>query len=88
MVRRMGQSGTAHLIVARRLRDNACGVCKTHSPKTVRGHRGPACATWCGCHYDEQACGGEMGEKEKWSGLCTMKRGGSGDLKTTRNGPM
>jgi hypothetical protein len=30
---------------------------------------------WAGSHHcDEQICGGEMGEKEKWSGFCAMKR--------------
>ena len=27
---------------------------------------------------------GEMGEKEKWKGVCTMKRGRTGDTKVVR----
>lgn len=30
-------------------------------------------------HYDEQVCGGQMGEKEKQCGLCGMKRRRTGD---------
>ena len=39
-------------------------------------------------HYDEQACGGEMGEKEKWKGLCAMRRGETGDVRVVRNSLM
>lgn len=87
MVRRMGQSRTAYLTVARRCRDNACGVCKTHSPKTVRGHRGLTCATlaWAG------VCATMVSKHvvERWE----RKRSGvvwgrSGDSKAMRNSPM
>jgi hypothetical protein len=39
-------------------------------------------------HYKEQVCGGQMGEKEKQNGLCTVKRGGSGDTGLERNNLM
>ena len=33
-------------------------------------------------------CGGQMGEKEKWSSLSIMKRDGTGDLRVVRNSLM
>ena len=35
-------------------------------------------------HYDEQLFGGEIGEKEKQSGLCDSNRGGSEEAKAVR----
>ena len=40
------------------------------------------------CHYHKQVCDEEMGEKEKQSGLCTMKRGGNGDMRGVRDSLM
>ena len=37
-----------------------------------------------GCHFNKQVCVREMGEKEKWKGLCTRKRGGAGDGRMMR----
>ena len=35
-------------------------------------------------HYNEQVCKEEMGEKAMQNGLCTMKRGGPGDMRGVR----
>ena len=39
-------------------------------------------------HYNEQVCGGEMGEEEKRNDLCMMKRGGTGDERVVTNSLM
>jgi hypothetical protein len=39
-------------------------------------------------HYDERVNGGEMGEKEKQSGVCTVKRGRTGKVRMVRNSLM
>lgn len=36
------------------------------------------------CHYDEQVCNEEMGEKETQNSLGTTKRGGTGDMRVVR----
>lgn len=36
-------------------------------------------------HYNEQACGGDLGEKEKQKGLYAMRRGGTGEVRVVRN---
>lgn len=35
-------------------------------------------------HYGQQMRGGEMGEEEKWSSSCAVKRGGMGEAKEVR----
>lgn len=35
-------------------------------------------------HHDVRVCGGQTGEKEKWSRLSTLKRDGTGDSRRER----
>jgi hypothetical protein len=36
-------------------------------------------------HYDDLVSGGQMSEKGKQNGLCTMKKSGTGEAKMVRN---
>jgi hypothetical protein len=40
------------------------------------------------CHYEEQECDEELGKKEKWNGLYTLKRRGAGNPKVVWNSLM
>jgi hypothetical protein len=49
----------------------------------VKAPRGPPAMqpTHSRNHYNVQGCGGEMGEKEKWSSLSIMMGDGTGDVR-------
>lgn len=40
-----------------------------------------------GSHYRGQVCARELGEKEKWSGVCSVRRGGTGKSRVVRASP-
>lgn len=56
--------------------------------KTLRGTPTDTGRWVGGHHFDDQMCGGKMGEKEKQSSLYTVKRGGTGDMMMVRNSLM